>query len=470
MDEEPEPDYDNRYREAVERLKSELTPEQISELEERGRLLSDSDKYNLAYDFATDNKRERFLSQYPEYMSSYATHCWREANQLYYRRNQPGFNERAQEIVIELIDSALDREIATDDAIRILDDLFDRNFDDIDVSACWELHRRKQFDEERKEIQQRYSRPLGVTSGAAQAISGRIGPPPAMWGSGFDVLWSLGEPLLVEAAYGAGKTTLAGLLIRAQIFGGDVLGFPVRKLLPGQKILYLAIDRPEQILGSMSRQFSPEQLAEIEDRLVIWRGVLPADAAEDNDLYVNLCDYHQTHFVYVDSLKDAARGLTEDRAAAAYQATRTRLLATRRQLVELHHLAKSGADYGSIFLRAGVGSALRMSGRPGGPSGVLTHDKQPAHRVGPLKIKHDRDRGEIEVAEAETPVELVGWIADQSEGVTAAETAQLLFGTAGDSEVKRAKRKLTELVDAGQLRMVASQGRNPTMWYAATGH
>jgi len=457
------------------KLMDELTPEQISEIEQQEKRDTGWDDdlneklYAVAKSFALDNAKARFVSQYSDYpeTASYARYAWDRSASLKPYASTPRLAEKAQELVVQLIDKSF--EVADEHVTAILEYLFGKT--GVDIAACWELYRQQQQAECRRKIQQRYARPLGLpATPGGQAISGHTGPPPALWGRNFEVLWSPGEPLMIEAGYGSGKTTLAGLLVRAQLLGGDVLGYPVQKLSDGQKILYLAIDRPDQILRSMNRQFSPSQLAEIEERLIIWRGALPADATENNDLYADLCDYHQTHTVYVDSLKDAARGLTEDRAAAAYQATRTRLLATGRQLVELHHLAKSGADYGSVWLRAGAGSVLRMSGKAGGPSGVLTHEKQPAHRIDPLKIAHDRDRGEIDVAEAEAPVDLVGWIADQTDGVTAAETAQLLYRAAGESEVKRAKRKLAELVDAGLARRVASQGRNPTMWFPVTGH
>jgi hypothetical protein len=456
------------------KLIDELTPEQISEIEQREESETgwyddlNVKLYATANSFASDNAKARLVNRYADYPEAarYAAYCWDRGMSL---RGYDGAAQlgKAQALVIQLIDQRF-IEVADEHVTEILENIYGKSLG-VDIPACWELYRQQQRAAYRQEIQQRYARPLAVNSGAAQAISRHTGPPPALWGANFNVLWSSGEPLLIEAGYGAGKTTLAGLLVRAQLFGGDVLGYPVQRLPDGQKILYLAIDRPDQIMRSMSRQFSPQQLAEMEitGRLIIWRGPLPADAAENNDLYVDLCDYHQAHYVYVDSLKDAARGLTEDRAAAAYQATRTRMLARGRQLVELHHLAKSGADYGSVWLRAGAGSVLRMSGKAGGTTGVLTHEKQPAHRVDPIKIAHDRDRGELDVAQAEAPVELVGWIADQEDGVTAADAAQLLYGEVGRAELRRTKRKLTDLVDSGELRAVVGQGpSNPTRWYS----
>jgi AAA domain len=181
------------------------------------------------------------------------------------------------------------------------------------------------------------------------------GPPPAVWGGGSDVLWSAGETLIIEADIGVGKTTLAGQLVRALLFGGEVLGQPVKTLAPGEKVLYLALDRPEQIKRSLARQFTPDQRAALPDRLLVWGRPLPADPAENPNVLRDLAEFHDAAVVVVDSLKDAAVGLSDERVAAAYNGARKQLLATGRELVELHHLTKGLAPYGSVFIPAGPG-------------------------------------------------------------------------------------------------------------------
>ena len=63
----------------------------------------------------------------------------------------------------------------------------------------------------------------------------------------------------------------------------------------------------------------------------------------------------------------------------------------------MHHLTKGGEDYGSVWLTAGAGSVLRLSGKAGGERARLTQAKAPAHFVGPLHLVQDRDNGEIEL-------------------------------------------------------------------------
>ncbi|MGO9155495.1 AAA family ATPase [Mycobacterium sp.] len=314
-----------------------------------------------------------------------------------------------------------------------------------------------------------------MLAGAASA------PHAAIWGSGNAVLWASGEALLICAGVGVGKTTLAGLLVRALLLGGEVLGQPVRQLDHGERVLYLALDRPEQVKRSMLRQFTAAQRAQLGDRLVIWEGELPADAAENPNVLRDLADYHDADVVLVDSLKDAALGLTEDRAGAGYNTARKRLLESGRELVELHHLTKGGQDYGSVWLTAGAGSVLKLTGKAGGQTSTLKHEKAPAHQVGPLRLVHDRDGGEMELRRAgqlgDEPtgdaatgkLSLLDWAkAHGSEGVTAVAAAMFLTGSADRAEVEKARRALDRHAgNGGELVRVAGErgrGGKPSRW------
>jgi hypothetical protein len=328
------------------------------------------------------------------------------------------------------------------------------------IEAAWEPYAEAHAAGRRRQLVDMLRDEYGDLDGfehgsAASLLAEAQGPPRAVWGSGHDVLWSSGEPLLIGAGVGAGKTTLAGLLVRALLFGGDVLGRPVVPLAPGKRVLYLALDRPEQIARSLARQISVDQLFTVEERMTIWRGPLPRDAATYPFVLRDLADYHNAHVVVIDSLKDAVRGLAEDRTAADYNDARKRLLSSGRELVELHHLTKGGQDYGSVWLNAGAGSVLRLSGKAGCRSADLEHIKPPAHHVGPLKLTHDRDRGEMTLTAARAKatsdasssttgcVDLVDWVLNYGDdGVTAKDAAQLLYGSTEHRDILRAKRAL----------------------------
>jgi hypothetical protein len=367
----------------------------------------------------------------------------------------------------------------------------------VDVPKAWNSFQQERAEQARQKIHDRLLDKYGpglrtfrrneASEDIATVLRESQGPPPATWGEHHKVLWSKGEALLIAAGIGAGKTTLAGLLVRALLFGGDVLGQPVATLAPGSKVLYLALDRPDQIKRSLARQFTAGQLDALADRLVLWRGSLPADAAENPDILKDIADYYDNvAVVIVDSLKDVAIGLSEDRVGAGYNEARKRLLDSGRELVELHHLTKGGDDYGSVWLNAGAGSVIRLSGKPGAKLGTMTHTKQPAHPVGPLKIAHDHDRGEITLrtkdatatTEAESEDDIVSrlpeWVSGEGgEGVTAADAALFLYGSDGPTERERARYALEKHTgeDGGLYRVPGTRGgngatRQPSRWVA----
>lgn len=359
---------------------------------------------------------------------------------------------------------------------------------DVDLRAKWdeiEEHRRTiQQQERRQRILRSYHENAfdGRAMTAAVSLRGHAGPAPAVWGSGHEILWAQGEPLLIDAGYGTGKTTLAGLLARGMLCGGAVLGYPVRKLDDGA-ILYVAADRPDQIMRSMARQFTEEQIDASGNRLVIWRGRLPADAAEKPRVLRDVAAYYGAKVLFLDSLKDVAKGLAEDRATAEYQDARKLLLESGCQLCELHHLTKGGNDYGSVWLPAGAGSVLRLAGKPGSTTAALTQLKAPAHFIPKMQIQIDRDHGEMTAAGQPSedhgdddsgllPKDLAVWVGQQSDGVTVAQTSQFLYGQSERADKARAKRALDRLTgDAGPLRCLsgdfgADGSQLPSRWFA----
>lgn len=299
--------------------------------------------------------------------------------------------------------------------------------------------------------------------------------PPALWGAGEDILWARGEALMVAGPQGVGKTTVAGQLLRATVgITGDVLGYPVTPC--DRRVLYLAMDRPEQARRSLARMFvGAEQevgrryLAEM---LRFWSGPPPADFAADPEVLLRLARQHDADVVFVDSLKDATVGLSKDEVGAGYNRARQLALAEGVQLVELHHTVKSGIDggkpnningiYGSTWLTSGAGSVVLLWGDPGDPVVDFVHLKQPMNEVGPLKVIHNRETGlsEVFVDEDTDVVALARRCAGT--GVSAMEAARCQFSTEKPSraQVEKARRKLRELVKQGVLtERAAAQGQ-----------
>jgi hypothetical protein len=290
--------------------------------------------------------------------------------------------------------------------------------------------------------------------------------PPAIWGKGDDILWARGEALMIAGPQGVGKTTIAGQLLRGTIgIGDDVLGFAVQPT--DNRVLYLAMDRPEQARRNLARMFlgdvaeyGREYLAEM---LRFWSGPPPGDMAADPEVLVRLAQQHGADIVFVDSLKDAAVGLSKDEVGAGYNRGRQLALAEGVQVVELHHVVKNGPDghkpnningiYGSTWLTSGCGSVILLWGEPGDPIIDLTHLKQPMNEVGPLKLRHNRDTGLAEVFHDPDTDVLALARRCATTGLSAAEAAACIFGVekATKSQVEKARRRLAELVTAGLL-------------------
>ncbi|WP_425003864.1 AAA family ATPase [Mycolicibacterium sp. S3B2] len=321
------------------------------------------------------------------------------------------------------------------------------------------------------------------TSGGAFIFDGgrRVTP---LWGVDDDVLWAEGESLMIAGAMGLGKTTLLGLLVREQLGLGEghLLGFPVQPI--DGPILVLAMDRPRQAARAMLRQFDESDRAVLDERLKVWPAPPPMDLAANTDILLELARDAGAAVVYLDSLKDAAVGLSEDEVGARYGRARQKLLADGRQLCELHHTTKRNPNggpprevtdiYGSTWLTNGTGSILLLTGEPGDPIIDCRHVRQPVHEVGPLTLLHDQDAGQITIHRRADLVELAA--AAGPDGVTARTAAVALFGAAEENfsptraQVEKAKRRLDKLVPDFLERIDGSPGgesKRPTVWFPA---
>jgi len=304
---------------------------------------------------------------------------------------------------------------------------------------------------------------------------------PAIWGSGDEVLWAEGESLLICGPPGVGKTTLAGLVLTALLgLRTDVLGLPVK---PCTKVLYLAMDRPQQIARALARQVHAEHREVLAQRLVVWQGPPPSDLAKRPSRLAELAKAAGADVVILDSLKDAAVGLSEDEVGAGYNRARQLLLREGVELAELHHTVKRGGNggapttladvYGSTWITSGAGSAIMLSGEAGDPVVNLRHLKQPAAEVGPYSVLHDQTAGTMSIEHA---ADLVAIARASAPGGLTAKAAAMTITDKTDvskSEVEKARRKLDRLAKGGLLAYREGSkggdgGKTPGTWHATS--
>ncbi|BCP06112.1 hypothetical protein MINTM019_35680 [Mycobacterium paraintracellulare] len=305
---------------------------------------------------------------------------------------------------------------------------------------------------------------------------------PAVWGHDGQVLWAEGESLMIAGQQGLGKTTLGGMVVRARLGLGDgaVLGLPVAPT--DHPVLYLAMDRPRQIARAMRRQFNEDERQILAERLIVRRGPPPADLAAHPMLLAAMAEYYGAGTVFVDSLKDAALGLSNDEVGASWNRARQHLLAAGCQLCELHHCVKRGPNggeikdindvYGSAWLTNGCGSVILLTGAPGDPIVGFRHVKQPAEELGPWQLAHDQDTGEMSINHTYDLLALVK--ASGVDGLTAKAAAVAICHkpNPSDAEVAKARRKLLKLEADGLLVQVAgtkggATGGTQSAWFLA---
>ena len=279
---------------------------------------------------------------------------------------------------------------------------------------------------------------------------------PAVWGHGTDVLWAEGEAFMIAGPQGLGKTTLAGQLVNALTSDTprNVLGLPIKH---GQRVLYLAMDRPAQIARAFARVFTENDRHRLAERLTIHQGPPPYDLAKNTDVLAHMAAEARANIVITDSLKDAATGLSEDETGASYNRARQKALVEGFNLLDLHHTIKRGPNgqavkeiadiYGSTWLTSGCGSVMLLTGEPGDPIVSMRHAKQPADEVGPYTLLHDHAAGTIEIQHGTDLVQLLTKAAARG-GLTVKEAATALFDNPNPTkgQVEKARYKLNRLV------------------------
>jgi hypothetical protein len=231
---------------------------------------------------------------------------------------------------------------------------------------------------------------------------------PAVWGRDRHVLWSRGEPLMIAGPQGVGKTTDLGQLAfgLAGVPGFEELyGFPVVPLTEGRRVLYLALDRPEQIARALRRMAPLEHRALIAERIEFWRGPLPFDIKKEPTTYLSewAAREYDAGAILVDSLKDVVPGLSNEEVAAHWNSIVQVCIADGIEVASAHHNRKANADnrrpktladiHGSENLQRGHGSIICLYGAAGDEEIEFIHLKQPAETVDTFVLRRDHETG-----------------------------------------------------------------------------
>lgn len=293
---------------------------------------------------------------------------------------------------------------------------------------------------------------------------------PPLWGhADMAALWSSGESLFIVGPPGAGKSTLAHLVVFGRLgLLPDVFGFPVED--DGRKVLYLAMDRPKQIQRAMRRLVRPEHGEVLSERLLFHRGPLPVSMTssdEHRDYLRDLALAHGVGTIVVDSLKDVLPDASDEKAAGRYNSARQSALAAGVEWIELHHNRKAGVGnkapntledvYGSRWLTAGAGSVIALwQDEPGSPLISLTHLRASGEKWRDTTLVLDAEAGTLSTRHDES---LEDFMARHPKGFTVAQAASALHnGKAKPGQVEAVRGKIKRLEGRGVLELCSGEG------------
>lgn len=274
---------------------------------------------------------------------------------------------------------------------------------------------------------------------------------------------------MIAGQQGLGKTTLAQQLVlhRIGVRAGPFLDLPIPVVQ--RPVLYLAMDRPRQAARSMRRMVDVEHRDTLSSLVRFWKGPLPVNPIEHSSEFAEWVHdvVPNVSLVVVDSVKDLAPGISDDKIGAALNSSWQEIIARDIELLLLHHERKAGQGakrevrldsiYGSTWLTSGLGSVIGLEGDPGDDLVTLHHLKQPVETVGPLRIQHSHADGTTTVHNgARSVLEVLQAAGEQ--GVTAVEIAEAVYGNGDDANRKKVQRQLNKMPNVGEL----PGGQNPS--------
>lgn len=322
---------------------------------------------------------------------------------------------------------------------------------------------------------------LKLTSGSVLFDQPKL--PPAIWGIDDEIAWAEGQALTIFGPDGTAKTTIAGNLVRARLgITGMVLGYPVAE--GKRNVLYMMMDRPAQAISSLARLFKPKDREIVTERLAIWKGPPLRDMATDTKLLTKICRAADADTCVIDSLKDAAIGLSKDEVGAAWHRSRSEALVAGIELIELNHPRKAQVgnarpdklddQFGSGWIGRGSGSIFSLWGEAGDPIIEVIHRKPPITPIPSFKMLVDHDTGEISI-DTETFIDLVAQTALRGkEGMSAMVAANLMYGKTERRDVEKARRRLQALERKGLLTPSGGKGGygggGQVTWFAVGRH
>ncbi len=235
--------------------------------------------------------------------------------------------------------------------------------------------------------------------------------PRMVMGRDYDkILWADREPIMIVADTGQGKTTFIDNVLATSIgLLPDLAGFQVRQF---HRILYLAMDRPEQARHSLARFIHEDEVARWNEKVVVPQDSPPFTLNQTHLWLAEAAEAADCDCIITDCLVNITNGMSEDEEGAKINEAHQEVCRRGIQLMIAHHPRKrTAADhkmrapytlddiYGSKFIPGGCGSVLffhSWEDQLGNTSTFkVDHIKSPAGRVEIPPLKVDKRTGLI---------------------------------------------------------------------------
>lgn len=228
-----------------------------------------------------------------------------------------------------------------------------------------------------------------------------------VWGTEQKPRWASGEPFLIFAPPGVGKSSLAQNLAlgRLGVPGfKTVLGEPVAPSM-GQ-VLYIAADRPAQVARSWRRMVTEEDGDLLRGYLRVWPGPIPFSVSKQPDAFLPWIEsFEGIKLVVVDSLFNVAPSLTDEDGSARANNAFQQVVAAGIDLLVIHHDRKrqeserkkmsSDDMYGGRAISAGAGAICYLDGEPGSGTFEARWLKTPAGALAKKSCSIDFKSGKV---------------------------------------------------------------------------
>lgn len=296
-------------------------------------------------------------------------------------------------------------------------------------------------------------------------------PPVApIWGYSDTPISAEEQGWMICAPDGVGKTSIACQYVRARLglagWEDFMWNMPVKPIVREERVLYMAMDRPRQIMEAFTRGLTEEEHFDIlQERLWLHKGPppFPLGRPQGTEWMLEAVEESNVRLVVFDSRKDMGNTLDAPDVTGVSRCVQS-LTARGVEVLILAHPTQAGRPEGPTLssvsghreVYSGLGSVVFVEGNAGDEVVEVSHLKQIREPVDNFRIKHDKTQGfssvtdEISISMPGVDMVLYNTVRDLMETYGGEMTATELADALGRG-TKNLSRDLQPLKNIGAL-------------------